>query len=114
MQTGVSTEQDRTTYAAAATTLANANAAKVAAIESFFLAATAGLAPERVTTLRNLAANRAWEVPLKYRTVAQHTEAQWVNLREALAHVEDHRAGRWKSQRRAGKPHRLRRCRRRR
>lgn len=87
VQTGISTEQDRIAYAAAATTLANANAAKAAAIESFFLAATAGLAPERVTTLRNLAANRAWEVPLKYRAVAQRTQAQWVALREALAHV---------------------------
>lgn len=73
--------------ASIASTAQSAIAARAAAVDAAFSAATASLTPEQIATIRRVQGNKLkWEVPAKY-LVADRTDAQWLALRDALSHT---------------------------
>jgi hypothetical protein len=84
IQAGVSTEQDRAAYAAAQNNLSTAQAQAQTVLNAASTAAMANFSPELHAALDTLNANKAWDLPVQYRAVSR-SQADWVNLRDALA-----------------------------
>lgn len=86
---GVARPEERMAYSTAVANRDSARTGREAALDGFFQAACARLPQSSTTTLRNIHANRNWELPMQYLAVEPNTrtEAEWVALRDALAHV---------------------------
>ncbi|MCH8823066.1 MAG: hypothetical protein IH984_06110 [Planctomycetes bacterium] len=85
IQSGLATTQDLTAFASAKANLASCTIACDGVIDDFFTAATADLSQAQKTALSTIRGNAYWDRPTEFLTVA-HTEEQWVELRNALAH----------------------------
>lgn len=86
IQSGLGTAQDLTTFASASSSLSSAQGSVNSTLSSLFTAGTADLATAQRNILSTTKANRAagWTHPVEFLTVTR-TEAQWVELRNALA-----------------------------
>ena len=84
IQSGLHSENDPDAYGTANTSLSNVQAARQEVFDDIIAAATADLTPEVKALLATIRTNSVWEVPVAYRVV-ERTQAQWVELREALA-----------------------------
>ncbi len=63
---------------------ASASAARDTAVDGLFASAAAGLSPTQRATLAAIRANAHWKLPTEF-LVVERTEAEWVELRAALA-----------------------------
>lgn len=63
---------------------ASASAARDSAVNGLFASAAAGLSPTQRATLAAIRANAQWKLPTEF-LVVDRTEAEWVELRAALA-----------------------------
>jgi hypothetical protein len=88
IQSGLSSEQDRTAYQTAVTSLATATSQRQTALDQIFTAAIANLSAGQRTVLVQTRANRAVEFsrdfPTEFLTVDRNQET-WVSVRECLA-----------------------------
>jgi hypothetical protein len=84
IQAGLSTEQDRAAYATAQNNLTAAKAQAQAVLDAASTAAMTNFSPELRAALDTLDANKVWDLPIQYRAVSR-SQADWVNLRDALA-----------------------------
>ncbi|MCI0630289.1 MAG: hypothetical protein L0Y44_06495 [Phycisphaerales bacterium] len=85
IQAGIATAQQLTDFNSAKGLRAQAQTDQANALQSVFAAGTANLSTSQKNILANVRANAKWELPVAYRTV-ERTEAQWVQLRDALDH----------------------------
>lgn len=86
IQGGAVTPENLAELSTARSQLSSAAAARQLVLDEVFASAVAGLAAGQVQTLSALRSNRSWDVPIQYLTSAR-TEAQWVQLRDALSSV---------------------------
>ncbi len=84
IQSGTATDEEVVAYPAAQANLAQAEAQLSGLVNEIFDAATAGFTPAQRATLTAIRANRAWDLPVEF-LVQDRAEAQWVQLRDALA-----------------------------
>ena len=84
IQSGQATSEQIDTYAAAMTQLALAEAQRHSVLNGLLSCAAASLSESQQSTLAAIRGNRNWDLPIEFLTV-DRTEAQWVQLREALA-----------------------------
>jgi hypothetical protein len=80
---GTAGENPGASLAAASSAITQAIAARQALWDALFDASTAGLAPERIATIRQIHAHSGWKLPTEY-LAAPREEAMWVSLRDAL------------------------------
>jgi hypothetical protein len=81
---GKATQEDVNSLNSAATSLQNKESARDQILQGLFEAATEDLSAQVQTTLTTIRANADWELPVEFLTV-NRTEAQWIQLRDALA-----------------------------
>ena len=86
IRAGVADESAVNSLAIARSNATNAQARVQAIQDEVFAAATQHLSADTMTTLQTIAANRRWGLPIQY-TLRNRTEAQWKELRKALANV---------------------------
>ena len=84
IQSGHGTQSDVTALANARTNLANVLATQQGLLDELFNTATFNLSSPQKLILTRLRANRDWDASIEFQTV-NRTEAQWVQLRDALA-----------------------------
>ncbi len=84
IQSGTATQEQVDAFPAAQASLAQAESQLNGLVNGVFDAATGGLPQAQRTTLATIRANRAWDLPVEF-LVADGPEAQWVQLRDALA-----------------------------
>ncbi|MCH8151434.1 MAG: hypothetical protein IH830_03560 [Planctomycetes bacterium] len=84
IQSGQATPEQITTYVAAMTQLSFAEDQRHSVLNGLLTSATASLSASQQNTLAAIRGNRNWDLPIELLTV-DRTEAQWVQLREALA-----------------------------
>ena len=84
IQSGQGTSEDVDAYAAAKMALAFAESQRETVLGAIFAAATSGLSASETNTLAALRSNGNWSLPTEF-LVVDHAEAEWVQLREALA-----------------------------
>lgn len=94
IQSGLATSEERTAYAAAATALEGARQQRNTLVQAALAVMREGLTAEQRTVISTIRANQHWQLPVQYLAV-NRTEAQWVELRDALAHsrVQQARGG---------------------
>jgi hypothetical protein len=80
---GTADENPGASLATASSAITQALAARQALWDALFDASTAGLAPERIATIRQIHAHSGWKLPTEY-LAAPREEAMWVSLRDAL------------------------------
>ena len=85
IQSGLGVAQDLTAYTTAKANLASATTSREEVIDDFFTAATANLNQAKINKLSTIVANAYWDRPTEFLTVT-NTEADWVELRNCLAH----------------------------
>lgn len=85
IQSGLGTNEDITAYTTAKANLASATTARDGVIDDFFTEGTADLSQAQKDKLSTIVANDYWDRPTEFLTVT-NTEADWVELRDALAH----------------------------
>lgn len=85
VQSGRGSADDAADLVTARSTLAAARAAVDAELAGLLAAATEGLGQAQTAALAVLRTNAGRPVPVKYRVV-ERTDAEWVELRDALAH----------------------------
>jgi hypothetical protein len=83
VQSGQAGADDLTAYAATQQALAARASSRDAAINAVLTAAVANLSDGQQSLLSTIRANASWNLPLQY-LVSTRTDAQWVELREAL------------------------------
>lgn len=83
---GIASENDKSAANTACTALVSACSSSDNALNGVYAAATASLSSEQKAILATLRANKGREFDLKYLTVSR-TEAQWTDLRDALANA---------------------------
>jgi hypothetical protein len=84
VQSGLGGEQGPASRAQAVVTLTDATTAQQAVLTAIKTAALGNALNEsQAARLGTISANRAWHVPVQYRSRAGATEAEWVNLRSA-------------------------------
>jgi hypothetical protein len=84
IQSGQGNQADLTNFATAASDLASARTARQSVISDLITASVNGLAAEKTSALATLRANASWELPPQY-LVVNHSESDWVALRDAVA-----------------------------
>jgi hypothetical protein len=84
-QAGLATEGEMAGLASAESAATSAESTLNTALGSFRTAALAGLTSEQRTALTNLRANQRWGMLPPYLTI-NHTDEEWVALRDAQAH----------------------------
>lgn len=84
IQSGQATSEQITTYAVARTQLSLADSQRHSVLTALLTSAAASLNASQQDTLAAIRGNRNWDLPIEFLTV-DRTEAQWVQLREALA-----------------------------
>ena len=85
IQSGLATQEEVSGYAALKSARDSAAAATQTALDGIFNAAAATLTSNQRVLLTTIRANRAWGFDPEYLTV-NRSEADWVRLRDALAH----------------------------
>ena len=85
IQSGLGTAEDLTAYTTAKANLASATTSRAGVISDFFTAATDDLSQAQKAALSTIRGNAYWDRPTEFLTVT-NTEADWVELRDALAH----------------------------
>jgi len=88
IQSGKATQEEIENYAATKSALDSAEAARQSVLDGYFSAAIANLSLNQRTALTTMRANRAWGFPQEY-LVSSRTEAQWIELREALSNEHE-------------------------
>jgi hypothetical protein len=83
-QSGIATQEEVAQLATAKTSLAQAEAARVSAIDALIAYATAHLSSSQRATLATIRANSGWALPTEY-LAENRQQADWVLLRDALA-----------------------------
>ncbi|MEE8153796.1 MAG: hypothetical protein V3T53_02425 [Phycisphaerales bacterium] len=84
IQSGQGAAEDVTAYNTAKTQLSLAKAQRQNVLDDFFTAATASLGQAQKDTLTAVRGNSDWDRPTEF-LVLNHTDADWVELRECLA-----------------------------
>ncbi len=84
IQSGQATPEQITTYAVARTQLSVAEAQRHSVLNGLLACAAASLNESQQSTLAAIRGNGNWDLPIEFLTV-DRAEAQWVQLREALA-----------------------------
>ncbi|MFG0260553.1 MAG: hypothetical protein ACF8LK_09405 [Phycisphaerales bacterium JB041] len=87
VRAGQAGPEDLTEHTAAQATLSASRSARDALLQALFDAAVDGLSGEEVTLLETMHGNTGRPVPLQY-TVSDRSDAQWTNLRDALANIK--------------------------
>lgn len=86
IQSGQGTDQDLVTYSAAKSQLLQATLQRQGVLDAVFGAGSASLNPNQTDTLAAIRSNSAWDRPTEF-LVANRPDAQWVELRNVLAHT---------------------------
>lgn len=84
IQSGQATSEQIDAYAVAMTQLSLAEAQRHNVLNGLLTSAAASLSASQQSTLAAIRGNRNWDLPIEFLTV-DRTEAQWVQLRDALA-----------------------------
>ncbi len=84
IQSGLHTENDPAAFTAAGAAFTQAQTDRQEVLNDLIAAATADLTVETKALLATIRGNSDWEPPVAYRVI-ERTQAQWVQLREALA-----------------------------
>lgn len=84
IQSGQGNEADVTNFATAGATLSSARSARQSVVTELINASVAGLPAEKTSALATVRANASWELPPQY-LVVQHSQSDWVALRDAIA-----------------------------
>lgn len=85
---GVASSEERTSFAAAQSDLAAAEAQYQAALDAAFSAGTQSvLSQSQRTLLRTIGGNRSWELPVQY-LASSRSEQDWIELRDAVDHCK--------------------------
>lgn len=85
IQSGKGTPQQVADYNAAKAARLQAQADQAAALNALATAGTANLSDSQKAVLAKIRGNGGWDVPTEFQSV-DRTEAQWVQLRNALVH----------------------------
>ncbi len=84
IQSGQGTSEDVDAYAAAKIALALAESQRETVLGAILAAATSGLSASETNNQAALRSTSNWNLPTEF-LVVDHSEAEWVQLREALA-----------------------------
>lgn len=84
VQSGVHAQADLTAYNTAVTQLNSTQTQLQSVLDDLWTAGTADLTEGQRTVLSRIRSNSSWEMPIEFLTV-NRAQAQWVQLREALA-----------------------------
>lgn len=85
VQSGRASSQQKDELATARTSLVSARTSQQTALDGTFTAATDGLSNDTRALITTIRSNRGREVPTQY-LATNRTDAQWVCLRDSLAH----------------------------
>ena len=85
IQSGLATAQDLTDYTTAKANLASATTTRDGVISDFFTEGIVNLSQAQKDKLSTIVGNDYWDRPTEFLTVT-NTEADWVELRNCLAH----------------------------
>lgn len=83
-QSCTASQEELTQLATANSSLAQATAARTAALDSLITSATAHLSAGQRTTLATIRSNASWALPTQY-LAENRSQTDWVKLRDALA-----------------------------
>ena len=86
LRSGQATAEDQTALQAARSANDSAATQRSSIIDAVFDAAKESLSLEQVGRIETIAAGQSWGLPVQY-SVVSRTEAQWLELRDALANV---------------------------
>ena len=86
IQSGQGTDQDLVAYSAVKSQLVQVTLQRQGVLDAVFGAGSANLNPNQRNTLAAIRSNSAWDRPTEF-LVANRPDAQWVELRNVLAHT---------------------------
>lgn len=86
IQSGQGTAEDVTAYSVAKSQLLQATLQRQGVLNAIFDAGTASLNPNQISLATAIRSNSAWDRPTEF-LVANRPDAQWVELRNVLAHT---------------------------